>query len=123
MCERAGATCFSNYDPCCSGVCDGGLCTCVGNGGTCSVPSDCCSGLCGADARCACAADFGGCVTDTDCCSGTCTNTYAGGYCSSCKASTPPTYLQLSGLCVGFPPNYPYNTSWEGCMSPDPAPT
>ena len=40
----------------------------------------------------------------------------------ACLASTPPATASISETCVGFPSNYPFNGSFAGCLSANPAP-
>jgi len=83
-CVQPGAACASGR-PCCSGICDGTVCTdptfCQANGESCSTDTDCClnncvNGTC-SDKLCT---DVGhSCTSGNDCCTGTCT----GGTCAS----------------------------------------
>ncbi len=83
-CVQPGAACVSGR-PCCSGVCDGTVCTtpsfCQANGKSCNADTDCClnncvNGTC-SDKLCT---DVGhSCTSGNECCTGTCT----GGTCAS----------------------------------------
>jgi hypothetical protein len=71
-CGLGGDRCADR--PCCSGVCNDGICVCTEADGNCQRNTDCCSGVCGAGKCAACNPPESICETHANCCDGYCDN-------------------------------------------------